>query len=116
MAKEGLSMPDGFWCKRLYLDGQRSSSVVHWESVGLDANRDGSVTVSDIGIWLEFIARMPVKFLLRIFDGTKLEKFLEIDCATGNGTFALLISIAMWIVLLSLVVAILTSKPKALPK
>ncbi|MFY3535558.1 hypothetical protein [Achromobacter denitrificans] len=72
-----------------------------------DANLDGAFTITDVFIWLKFVACWPGNFLVHLLAPTALGRFFEIS-PTGEYTWlAWLISIIAWLAVLVFIVSLI---------
>lgn len=77
-----------------------------------DANGDGIFTISDIWIYIEYLACFPGNLLMRALALSKAGPFLELDIRTVEYSgWAWTISVLAWIALLG-VIGSLLDRPK----
>jgi hypothetical protein len=63
-----------------------------WEFVA-DMNLDGSVTISDIGLWVNWIFTYPGDWVVLKLTHNSIGRFLEFSAADYGGVFSFLISL-----------------------
>jgi len=98
---------DAGWCHRLYLGSNGSNNYAHMTTAGWDANGDGAFTLGDVGLWADFVFRLPAKLAMLAIDDTSFGRFFEIDCSTGSGFLAGGFSFVVWAIVLLVVLSML---------
>ena len=62
-----------------------------WEFVS-DMNFDGAVTISDVGLWMQWLIYYPGDWFIQYFMNTDVGRFLEISEANYGELLSLVIS------------------------
>lgn len=75
-----------------------------------DITRDGAFTISDVWAWFEFIGCWPGNAAIRALEDTSLGRFFEISIWDLYGALAWTISVAAWLITLSVVQALTTAR------
>lgn len=75
------------------------NAALPWESLVWDANSDGSVTVTDVGLWLQMIFFLPGDTLiwLSLQYAPGITQFFEVDAGQYGSTFSALLSVFIWL-------------------
>ena len=74
-----------------------------------DANGDGLTTISDLASWLVQILTLPTAGLHDMIVGSDLYTFLELNTESCHSKWSILLSVALWAMLLRLSFGLVTT-------
>lgn len=79
-----------------------------------DMNRDGLITISDVGLWFKWLYFYPGDFLISGAGGTALGQFLELNGNSFGGVGSGVISIFVWFIILVISLIVVAQVAKEL--
>lgn len=66
-------------------------------TLAADMNLDGAVTISDVGLWIEWLYRLPATVVVGLAEQSPgIARFFEITCATGQGAGGVIFASVVW--------------------
>lgn len=71
-----------------------------------DMNADGSVTISDVLLWLKWLYFMPGDCVIAILGPTAIGRFLELTTSSYGSWGSGMVSLFLWTIILGIAISI----------
>jgi hypothetical protein len=72
-----------------------------------DMNGDLAFTITDVWLFAKSVYLLPAKFVAGLIQDSQIGTFFEVTCATGDGWGGVIFSFIAWLIVLSIIGAIL---------